>query len=165
MLKNAHTLAIGGVDTAENGPPKVRRMTKTIRCNIHSVGFERFQTMTWENLNDWQLPPDIAEDPAMPKLERYQTATWENEVSMPPPPNVNTSGPGLKLDDLAPKPPVPQQVYFPQMPAMSPDFARQQPVQPVYPMPMQAMPPQYQPAVPVVMPNMGPCRWDQMPQA
>ena len=121
--------------------------------------------MTWENLNDWQLPPDIAEDPAMPKLERYQTATWENEVSMPPPPNVNTSGPGLKLDDLAPKPPVPQQVYFPQMPAMSPDFARQQPVQPVYPMPMQAMPPQYQPAVPVVMPNMGPCRWDQMPQA
>jgi hypothetical protein len=47
---------------------------------------------------------------------------------------------------------------------MSPVLARQQPVQPVYPMHMQPMPPQYQPAVPVVMPNMGPCRWDQMPQ-
>ena len=117
--------------------------------------------MTWENLNDWQLPADIAEDLAMPKLERYQTAEHWNDVFMPPPPNVNT---GLKLDDLVPKPQVPQQVYFPQMPGvMSTDFARQQPVQPVYP--MQAMPPPFQPAVPVVMPNMGPCRWDQMPRA
>ena len=33
MLKNAPTLAIVGVDTAENGPSKVRQVTNKIRRN------------------------------------------------------------------------------------------------------------------------------------
>ena len=34
MLKNAPTLAIGGADTAENGPSKVRQVSNKIRRNI-----------------------------------------------------------------------------------------------------------------------------------
>ena len=34
MLKNAPTLAIGGADTAENEPPKVRQVSNKIRRNI-----------------------------------------------------------------------------------------------------------------------------------
>ena len=34
MLKNALTLASGGVDTAENGPSKVRQVSNEIRHNI-----------------------------------------------------------------------------------------------------------------------------------
>ena len=34
MLKSAPTLAIGGVDTAENGPSKVRQVTNKIRRNV-----------------------------------------------------------------------------------------------------------------------------------
>ena len=34
MLKNAPTLAIGGVDTAENGPSRVRQVSNKIRRNI-----------------------------------------------------------------------------------------------------------------------------------
>ena len=34
MLKNSPTLAIGAVDTAENGPSKVRQVTNQIRRNI-----------------------------------------------------------------------------------------------------------------------------------
>ena len=36
MLKNAPTLAIGGADTAENEPPKVRQVSNKIRRNIGS---------------------------------------------------------------------------------------------------------------------------------
>ena len=36
MLKNAPTLAIGGADTAENGPSKVRQVSNKIRHNIGS---------------------------------------------------------------------------------------------------------------------------------
>ena len=34
MLQNALTPIFGGVDTAENGPSKVREVTSTIRCSI-----------------------------------------------------------------------------------------------------------------------------------
>ena len=34
MLKNAPTVAIGGVDTAENGPSKVRQVASKIRRNV-----------------------------------------------------------------------------------------------------------------------------------
>ena len=34
MLQNALTLAIGGLDTGENGPSKVRQMTNTVCRNI-----------------------------------------------------------------------------------------------------------------------------------
>ena len=34
MLKNSPTLAIGGVDTAENGPSKVRQVTNKVCRNI-----------------------------------------------------------------------------------------------------------------------------------
>ena len=37
-LKNAPTLAIGGADTAENGPSKVRQVSNKIR---HNTGFPR----------------------------------------------------------------------------------------------------------------------------
>ena len=37
MLKNALTLAIGGVDTAENGRSKFRQVTNKIRLNIGGV--------------------------------------------------------------------------------------------------------------------------------
>ena len=37
MLKNAPTLAIGGADTAENEPPKVRQVSNKIRRNIGSA--------------------------------------------------------------------------------------------------------------------------------
>ena len=36
MLKNAPTLAIGGVDTAKNGPSKIRQVTNNICRNIGS---------------------------------------------------------------------------------------------------------------------------------
>ena len=38
MLKNAPTLAIGGADTAENEPPKVRQVSNKIRRNIGRPG-------------------------------------------------------------------------------------------------------------------------------
>ena len=38
MLKNAPTLAIGGADTAENEPPKVRQVSNKIRRNIVKNG-------------------------------------------------------------------------------------------------------------------------------
>ena len=40
MLQNAPTLAIRGLDTAENGPSKVRQVTNKIRHNIgfHNLG-------------------------------------------------------------------------------------------------------------------------------
>ena len=41
MLKNAPTLAIGGADTAENEPPKVRQVSNKIRRNI---GFQPWGT-------------------------------------------------------------------------------------------------------------------------
>ena len=41
MLKNAPTLAIGGADTAENEPPKVRQVSNKIRRNI---GYRRGHT-------------------------------------------------------------------------------------------------------------------------
>ena len=34
MLKNASSLAIGGLDTAENGPSKVRQVTNRIEAII-----------------------------------------------------------------------------------------------------------------------------------
>ena len=37
MLKNAPTLAIGGADTAENEPPKVRQVSNKIRRNIGAL--------------------------------------------------------------------------------------------------------------------------------
>ena len=36
MLKNSPTLAIGGADTAENGPKKVRQVSNKVRHNIAS---------------------------------------------------------------------------------------------------------------------------------
>ena len=38
MLKNASSLAIVGLDTAENGPSKVRQVTNKIRANIGGRG-------------------------------------------------------------------------------------------------------------------------------
>ena len=38
MLKNAPTLAIGGADTAENGPSKVRQVSNKIRRILGTAG-------------------------------------------------------------------------------------------------------------------------------
>ena len=40
MLKNAPTLAIGGADTAENEPPKVRQVSNKIRRNIGAAALD-----------------------------------------------------------------------------------------------------------------------------
>ena len=44
MLKNAPTLAIGGADTAENEPPKVRQVSNKIRRNIGARSREQMRT-------------------------------------------------------------------------------------------------------------------------
>ena len=40
MLKNAPTLAIGGADTAENGPSKVRQVSNKIRRILDKTNWE-----------------------------------------------------------------------------------------------------------------------------
>ena len=53
MLKNAPTLAIGGADTAENEPPKVRQVSNKIRRNI---GFEKQDVMRPGSICHTTLP-------------------------------------------------------------------------------------------------------------
>ena len=51
MLKNAPTLAIGGADTAENEPPKVRQVSNKIRRNIvesEEVAWAHVEAVTQE---------------------------------------------------------------------------------------------------------------------
>ena len=43
MLKNAPTLAIGGADTAENGPSKVRQVSNKIRRILGRGGLRRVE--------------------------------------------------------------------------------------------------------------------------
>ena len=49
MQQTAPTLAIGGVDTAENGPPKVRQVTNKIRRNLATLS-DTF-CACWKRLN------------------------------------------------------------------------------------------------------------------
>ena len=54
MLKNASSLAIVGLDTAENGPSKVRQVTNRIDANIGNNTVEEQVAMVsrvkrWEN--------------------------------------------------------------------------------------------------------------------
>ena len=63
MLKNASSLAIVGLDTAENGPSKVRQVTNKISANIgpdksilgevsaHARGRKRQRRYIW--LDQW----------------------------------------------------------------------------------------------------------------
>ena len=46
MLKNASSLAIVGLDTAENGPSKVRQVTNKISANIGLLSLDEFHAMS-----------------------------------------------------------------------------------------------------------------------
>ena len=61
MLQNEPTLAIGGVDTAGNGPSKVRQVTNKVCRNIGAVGI--FQPGDRVRVADfWDKPPPPLEE-------------------------------------------------------------------------------------------------------
>merc|ERR1719421_28919 len=97
------------------------------------------------------------------------------QLAMPPAP-VNTQGPGISLEAMAP-PPNSGQVYFPVPGVLPPAYAQNQPVQ-MMQQPMQSMPPMQpmpgqhgqpmqpmQPNVPVVMPGWKPFRGADLPMS
>ena len=83
MLKNAPTLAIGGADTAENEPPKVRQVSNKIRRNIGRLEWRRWtRSLTmdsgkkrWSGCRRWG---HLA--PALPQIKTVATVRCAQRI-------------------------------------------------------------------------------------